>query len=78
MIERRETEGEREREKGRRRDIGREGEIREREIFGKSPKRRNKAQRKVYCKNYDAITISRNYYRKLSASILMTQKMWEL
>ena len=34
----------------------------------KSPKRRNKAQRKVDYKNYDAITMSRNYDTKLSAS----------
>ena len=39
---------------------------------------RNKAQIKVEYKNYDAITISRNYYRKLSVSISMTQKMWKL
>ena len=39
----------------------------------KSPKRRNKAQRKVDYKNYDAIIMSENftgnYDRKLSASI---------
>ena len=34
----------------------------------KSPKPRNKAQRKVDYKNYDAITISRNYDTKLSAT----------
>ena len=34
----------------------------------KYPKPRHKAQRKVDYKIYDAITISRNYYRKLSAS----------
>ena len=34
----------------------------------KSLKPRNKAQRKVDYKNYDAIAMSRNYYRKLSAS----------
>ena len=35
----------------------------------KSPKPRNKAQRKVDYKNYDVITISRNYDKKLSSSI---------
>ena len=35
----------------------------------KSTKPRNKAQRKVDYKNYLAITMSRNYDRKLSASI---------
>ena len=57
----------------------------------KSPKPRNKAQRKVDYKNYYAITMSRNYEekslqeimtenydRKLSASISMTRKIWEL
>ena len=52
----------------------------------KSPKLRNRAQRKVDYKKYDAIIKSRNYvekllqeimrrnyYRKLSASILMTR-----
>ena len=29
----------------------------------KSPEPRNKAQRKVEYKNYDAITMSRNYHR---------------
>ena len=50
-------------------------------ILVKSPKPRNKAQRKVDYKNYDAITImvtmitmSRNYDRKLSASILSRGK----
>ena len=33
----------------------------------KSPKPRNKAQRMVDYKNYDAITMSRNYDMKLSA-----------
>ena len=51
-------------------------------ILVKSPEPGNEAQRKVKYKNYDAITISRNYYRKLSqeimTSISMTQKMWEL
>ena len=40
----------------------------------KSPKPRNKAQIKVDCKNYDAISMSRNYDRKLSASILRRGK----
>jgi hypothetical protein len=47
----------------------------ESKILVKSPKPRDKAQRKV---DYDAITIRRNYDTKLSASISMTQKMWEL
>ena len=67
-----------ERKKGRRRDIEREGEIREiergerdreseraRKILVKSPKPRNKAQRKFDYKNYDAITMRRNYEEKL-------------
>ena len=44
----------------------------------KSPKPRNKVQRKVDYKNYDTITMSRNYEWKLSASISMKRKMWEL
>ena len=36
----------------------------------KSHKPRNKAQRKVDYKNYDAITMSRNYEEKLSAKII--------
>ena len=36
----------------------------------KSPKPRNKSQRKVDYKNYDAITMRRNYDTKLWASIL--------
>ena len=36
----------------------------------KSPKPRNKALRKVDYKNYDAITMSRNYYRKLWGEII--------
>ena len=35
----------------------------------KSPKPKNEAQRKFDYKNYDAITMSGNYYRKLWASI---------
>ena len=38
-------------------------------ILVKSPELGNKAQRKVEYKNYDAITMSRNYYRKLSVGI---------
>ena len=37
-------------------------------IIVKSPKPRNKSQRKVDYKNYDAITMWRNYDTKLSAS----------
>ena len=78
MIERRRKKGRR------RRDIEREGEMRERgekerevkgieervkgaqrKILVKSPETGTKAQRKVEYKNYHAITISRNYYRKL-------------
>ena len=36
----------------------------------KSPKPRNKAQRKVDYKNYDAITMRRNYETKLSGEIM--------
>ena len=36
----------------------------------KSPKPRNKAQRKVDNKNYDAITMSRNYEEKLLQEII--------
>ena len=36
----------------------------------KSPKPRNKVQRKVDYKNYDAITMRRNYDMKLTASKL--------
>ena len=36
----------------------------------KSPKPRNKAQRKIDYKNYDAITISRNYEWKLLPEIM--------
>ena len=36
----------------------------------KSPKPRNKAQRKVDYKKYDAITISRNYEEKLLQEII--------
>ena len=53
----------------------------------KCPKPRNKAQRKVDYKNYDAITMRRNYDTKLSGEIMtqnyqlvyiMSRKMWEL
>ena len=40
----------------------------ESKILVKSPKPRNKAQRKVDYKNYVAITMSRNYDTKLSAT----------
>ena len=43
---------------------------RESKILVKSPKQRNKAQRKIDYKNYDAITMRRNYDTKLSASKL--------
>ena len=36
----------------------------------KSPKPRNKAQRKVDYKNYDALTMSRNYDTKLWGEII--------
>ena len=36
----------------------------------KSPEPRNKAKRKVEYKNYHAITIRRNYYRKLLGEII--------
>ena len=36
----------------------------------KSPKPGNKAQRKVEYKNYHAMTMRRNYYRKLSGEII--------
>ena len=36
----------------------------------KSPKPRNKAQRKVNYKNYDAIAMRRNYDTKLSGEII--------
>ena len=105
MIERREREGEREKErqKERYREGGRDkreretGERdrdsdRESKILVKSPKPRNKAQRKVDYKNYDAITMRRNYDMKLSATrnyeekliqeiisqYIMSRKMWEL
>jgi hypothetical protein len=47
-----------------------DGSLFESKILFKSSKPRNKAQRKVDYKNYDAITMSRNYDTKLSASIL--------
>ena len=50
----------------------REGDVSlfESKILVKSPKPRNKAQRKVDYKNYDAITMSRNYEEKLSQEII--------
>ena len=56
---------------------------RESKILVKSPKQRNKAQRKIDYKNYDTITMSEiitrnyqlvNYQEKLSASILCRGK----
>ena len=41
----------------------------------KSPKPRNKAQRKFDYKNYDAIIMRKNYYTKLSASKLSGEIM---
>jgi hypothetical protein len=42
----------------------------QRKIFVKSPEPGNKAQRKVEYKNYQAITMSRNYEEKLSVEII--------
>ena len=102
MIEIKEREGDREREKqteryrqgGRderesKREIERETDVRDiqresekerqsaisQKNYGKSPKRRNKAQRKVDCKNYDAITIRKNYDTKLSATSNYEEKL---
>jgi hypothetical protein len=47
-----------------------DGSLLESKILVKSPKPRNEAQRKVDYKSYDAITMSRNYYRKLSEEIM--------
>jgi hypothetical protein len=41
-----------------------------RKILVKSPELGNKAQRKVEYKNYHAITMRINYYRKLSGEII--------
>jgi hypothetical protein len=41
------------------------GSLFERKILVKSPELENKAQRKVDYTNYYAITMGRNYYRKL-------------
>jgi hypothetical protein len=41
------------------------GSLFERKILVKSPEPGNKAQSKVEYKNYHAITMRRNYYRKL-------------
>ena len=67
----------------RKRDLEREGELTEREVKGiervkgaqrkilvKSSEPGNKAQRKVEYKNYDAITMSRNYEEKLLQEII--------
>ena len=74
--------GYRERVKGRGIEHSRTGCALSQKIQGKSSKRRNKAQRKVDYKNYVAITMSRNYYRKLSQEIIsqyiMSRKIWEL
>ena len=59
----------REREKGRRRDIEREGEINEVERKREIEREGERERRAI---------ISRNYDRKLLASISMTRKMWEL
>ena len=42
----------------------------QRKILMKSPEPGNKAQRKVKYKNYDAITMSRNYEEKLLQEIM--------
>ena len=47
----------------------------ESKILVKSPKLRNKAQRKVNYKNYEAITIKRNYDTKLSATPNYEEKL---
>jgi hypothetical protein len=47
-----------------------DGPLFESKILVKSPKLRNKAQRKVDYKNYDAITMSRNYEEKLLQEIM--------
>ena len=48
----------------------------------KTPEPGNEVQRKIDYINYYAITMSRNYYRKLLQKIMsqyiMTQKMWGL
>ena len=47
-----------------------DGSLFESKILVKCPKPRNKAQRKVDYKNYDAITMSRNYDIKLWGEII--------
>jgi hypothetical protein len=47
-----------------------DGSLFESKILVKSSKPRNEAQRKVDYKYYDAITMSRNYYTKLSQEIM--------
>ena len=53
----------------------RDGSLFESNILVKSPKPRNKAQRKVDYKNYDAITMRRNYDTKLSATRNYEEKL---
>ena len=58
-------------------------ERREREEREKERERKKGRRRYIERKNYDAITMNReiitgNYDSKLSASLSMTQKMWEL
>ena len=63
-----------------------DGSLFKSKILVKSPKPRNKAQIKVDYKNYDAITMSRNYEWKLFQEIMtgnyqlvsMMRKMREL
>ena len=64
-----------------------DGSLFESKILVKSPKLKDKAQRKVNYNIYDAITMSRNYEWKLLQEIItgncqlvyiFTQKMWEL
>ena len=47
-----------------------DGSLFESKILVKSPKPRNKAERKVVYKNYDAITMSRIYELKLLQEIM--------
>ena len=47
-----------------------DGSLFESKILVKSPKPRNKAQRKVDYKNYYAITIKRNYEENLGQEII--------
>jgi hypothetical protein len=52
-----------------------EGSLFESLFLVKSPKPRNKAQRKADYKNYDAITMSRNYDTKLSTTRNYEEKL---